>query len=259
MKKSTVLLAAALLGLSATASAYEAFQNMQIYYSNTPWFRGTPNGWDKIAMVASNAYKYSGISYSAYVNVPAGAQSFKIDTSAAGNWSTNLGDNWLADACLDASGANIPLNQGAGTYLVTYSTGAQGYGCGRPFYSAQKLDSFSAQRRSMNVRTSFNGWLNLPMYLVRNNVWEAPFYAAPNTTHEFKFDVKGDWSINFGRNPTSDPRSSLNGGTAVAGGPNLSMYLEDYSGEPTVNRTVRFNDQTLEFAVCPNASKAICQ
>lgn len=258
MKKSSTLIAAALLSLSASAHAYEAFQNMQVYYPNTPWFRGTANGWDKIAMVASNAYKYSGITYSAYVNVPAGAQSFKIDTSTAGNWSSNLGDNYLGDACLDAGGANIPLTQGAGTYLVSYSTGVPGYGCGRPYYSAQKLDGYTAVRRSMNLRTSFNNWLNLPMYLVRNNVWEAPFYAAPNTTHQFKFDSKGEWSVNFGRAWGSDPRSSTNSGRAVSGGDNLHMYLEDYSGEPTVQRSIRFNDQTLDFAVCPSAA-ALCQ
>lgn len=259
MKKSSALLAALLLSLAGTAVAYDGFQNMQIYYSNTPWFRGTANTWGKTALVAASAYKYSGITYAAYINVPAGTQSFKIDTSTAADWSTNYGDNWLGDACLDIGGGNIPLTQGAGTYEIRFNTGVSGYGCGRAYYSAAKLDSFTAVQRSMYLRTSFNNWLNLPMYLVRNNVWEAPIFASPNVTGQMKFDVRGDWSSNYGRPYGSDPRAYLNAGTASTGGDNISIYFEDYSGEPTVTRTIRFNDQSREYAVCPNASKAICQ
>lgn len=259
MKKSSALLAAILLGMAGSAAAYEGFQNMQIYYSNTPWFRGTPNAWGKIAMVASSAYKYSGITYTAYVNVPAGGQSFKVDTSTAADWSTNYGDNYLPDQCLDANGGNIPLTLGAGTYQLAFNTGVTGYGCGRPYFTAAKLDSFTATQRSMNLRTSFNNWMNLPMYLVKNNVWEAPVFGSPNLMGHMKFDVKGDWTVNYGRPAGSDPRGYLNTGTASAGGENLGLYMEDYTGEPTVTRFVRFNDQSRQFAVCPNASNALCQ
>lgn len=260
MKKSSTLIAAVLLGLAGTAhAAYENFQYFSIYYSNTPWFRSTVNGWGKTPLIAGTAYKYSGITYVAYINVPAGTQNFKFDTSANGDWSSNYGDNYLGDACLDAGGGNIPLNQGAGTYEIRYNTGAQGYGCSRPFFSAYKTDSYTATQRSLFLRTSFNNWGNLPMYLVKNNVWEAPISGTPNTFGQFKFDVKGDWTANFGRPAGSDPRTQINGGTATVGGDNLSIYLEDYSGQTTVNAKVRFNDATKEYAVCPNSGKALCQ
>lgn len=260
MKKTSLLLAALLLAPAADALAwnYEGFQSFQVYYSNTPWFRGTANGWGKAALVAATAYKYNGITYVGYINIPAGTQSFKIDTSTNGDWTSNFGDNWLGDTCMDAGGGNIPLTLGAGTYEIRYSTGAAGYGCGRPFYSVNRLNTYTAVQRSMYLRTSFNSWLPLPMYLVRNNVWEAPITAPKNTFGDFKIDVKGDWSLNYGRTGI-DPRTSGNVGRATQGGPNIQMYLEDYDPNTTqVTRMVRFNDSTLEYAVCPNASTTLC-
>lgn len=259
MSKLSTLVAALLFGMAGTASAYENFQYFSVMYPNPQWFRGTPNAWGKLPLIAGTAYKYSGLTYVGYVNVPAGSQSFKFDTSLTGDWSSNYGDNYAGDSCLDFNGANIPLTQGAGTYEIRFNTGAQGYGCSRPFYSAVKLDGFTANQRSMYLRTSFNNWSNLPMYLVKNNVWEAPISGSPNLIGQFKLDVKGDWSVNFGRPSGSDPRGYLNGGYATAGGENLSFYIEDYSGATTVTANIRFNDQTKEFALCPNASKALCQ
>ncbi|MBP7547192.1 MAG: hypothetical protein KA754_04480 [Corallincola sp.] len=47
------------------------------------------------------------------------------------------------------------------------------------------------------LRGSFNGWTtNQPMYLTSNNTWEATVNASANS--EFKFDVSGDWSENYG-------------------------------------------------------------
>ncbi len=205
--------------------------------------------------------RYSGYNFTAYVNVSAGSHSFKIDTSAAGNWSSNFGDNNLGDACLDSFGANIPFNQGAGTYLIRYSTGIPGGvgNCSGATYYAQKIDSYATQQRSMFVRGSFSQWLNLPMYPVRNNIWETTIYADANTFHQFKFDSKGDWSLNFGRPLGSDPRGYVNSGTAIVTGDNLSLYLEDYSGRPQVERILRFNDLTLEYSLCLSATRPICQ
>ena len=257
---STFVAGTLLVGIAAPVSAYPAFQTFSIYYSNTPFFRGTANNWDHIPLVAFNAYKYSGISYSGYVNVPAGPQQFKYDVSAKADWSQNYGSNNPASGCLDSNGSNISLQQGAGTYEVQYNTGVPGYGCGRPFFSVWKRDNFTAQQRSMYLRTSFNNWGLLPMLLVRDNVWEAEVLAGSNTMGAMKFDVQGDWSKSFGRPFGSDPRSYTNTGYAtVAQGENLALYVEDYSGTPNVTARIRFNDATSEFALCPNVSKAICQ
>jgi hypothetical protein len=251
---------AALLTVAGTANAYESFQLLSVYYPETPWVRGTMNNWGKTALVAASAYKYTGISYVAYVNVLAGSQQIKFDTSLKGDWSTSYGDNNLADNCLDLNGQNLPIAQGAGTYEVRYSTGASGYGCGRPFVQLTKLNTYLAAVRSLYLRTSFNSWKPLPMMLVKNHVWEAEVSGAPNTSGNMKFGKFGDWSSSFGRPVGSDLRSYTNTGYAVASnGDNLGLYIEDYSGATTVTVKVRFNDQTNEFAVCRDATRTICQ
>jgi len=260
MKKLSALLATLLLGTAGAAHAYEDFQTFAVYYPSTPWLRGTVNNWNKSALVAATAYKYTGVTYVGYVNFPAGQQQFKFDTSTKGDWSTSYGDANLADNCLDLNGPNIPLTQGAGTYEVRYATGQAGYGCGRPFLQLTKLNAFVANVRTLYLRTSFNNWGPLPMVLVKNNVWEGYVTAPVNTSGTMKFDLYGDWSSSFGRGYGSDIRGYTNNGYALAAnGDNLGLYVEDYSGAATVNAKIRFNDQTNEFAVCRDTTRAICQ
>jgi hypothetical protein len=253
-------LAAALLLLSTGAAlAYGNFQAFSIYYSDTPWLRGTYNAWGKTPMVANNAYKYTGISYISYINVPAGNHAYKIDRSVSGDWSLNYGDNNTSDNCLDVNGANIAFTEGAGTYEITFNSGAVGYTC-PPYKTIVKLNSFSAVQRTMFLRTSFNNWGLLPMSLVKNNVWEAEVTAVPNTQGELKFDVKGDWSLNYGRAKGSDASLTQNKGITTQGGDNLRMLISDTTGSTNVVGKLRFNDQTREYALCAAGNTtAICQ
>jgi len=83
---------------------------------------------------------------------------------------------------------------------------------------------------------------------------------VPNTQGELKFDVKGDWSLNYGRAAGSDPRLTLNKGTTAQGGENLRMQISDHTGNPNVVGRLRFNDQTREYALCAAGdTTAICQ
>lgn len=259
---------------------YPAYQTGSIYYPvGSHWIRSaTINNWaGKAAFVPYDAYKYSGITYGAYVNTTGNSQ-FKFDLSATGNWTPNYGDNNTANACLDANGANINLNQGAGTYFITYSTGSvleQPYstcGANKPYYSVTKLNAFSANVRTMYLRTSFNSWGSLPMVLLKNNVWEAEVSGARNTFGSMKFDSFGDWTANLGLPLGSSPREGTNTGVAsVANGVNIPLYMEDYSSDTVVKGIIRFNSSTKEYKLCavrsssnPNAvasqnPAAICQ
>lgn len=262
--KLSILIATALLTATGAANAYEDFQSFS-GYPNTPWVRGTINNWGKTALVAGTYTRYTGVNYIAYVNVLGGAQQFKFDTSANGDWSANYGDGSPSYGdyssnftCLVRNGANIPFVQGSGTYEVRYLAGAQDYICSR--YQITKLNSFVANVRSLYLRTSFNGWKPLPMFLAKDHVWEAEVSGAPNTSGAMKFDQFGDWSSNFGRTAASDIRSYTNTGYAVAiNGANLGLYMEDYSGAATVKVKIRFNDQTNEFALCRDTTRPICQ
>ena len=259
MKLST-LFAAALLTVAGTANATENFQSFSVYYPNTPWVRGTMNNWGKTALVAATSYKYNGVSYVGYVNVPAGSQQLKFDTSTNGDWSTSYGDTNLGDNCLDLNGPNVPVTQGAGTYEVRYSTGAPGYGCGRPFYQFTKMNSYVANIRSLYLRTTFNSWKPLPMVMVKDHVWQGEVSGAPNTGGGMKFDQFGDWSSSYGLPVGSDVRSYTNWGYASAsGGGNLGLYMEDYTGAATVTMTIRFDDRTNEFALCRDTTRTLCK
>lgn len=256
--KTSALFAAALLSVAGTAHAYESFQSFSVYYPNTPWVRGTMNNWGKTALVAATSYKYTGVSYVGYVNIPAGLQQLKFDLSTNGDWSASYGDTNTSDNCLDQNGPNIPFTQGAGTYEVRYSS--SGYVCNRPVYQFAKLNSFAANLRSLYLRTTFNDWKPLPMFMVKDHVWEAELSAAPNTTGSMKFDKFGDWSSSFGRPAGSDTRSYTNTGYASAiNGANLGLYLADSTSAPVVTARIRFDDRTNEFAVCHNTSRPLCR
>lgn len=256
--KISALLAAALLTVTGTAHAYEAFQTFSVYYPSTPWARGTMNNWGKMALVAATSYKYTGVSFVGYVNVQAGSQQLKFDVSTNGDWSTSYGDAGPADNCLDLNGPNIPFTQGAGTYEVRYSSA--GYTCNRPTYQFTKLNSFVANVRSLYLRTSFNEWKPLPMLLVKNNVWEAEVSGAPNTPGTMKFDKFGDWTSSFGRPVGSDIRSYTNVGYAsAANGTNLGLNMADATGAAIVTVKLRFDDRTNEFAICRDTVRTICK
>ena len=256
--KISALFAAAVMSVTGTAHAYESFQSLSVYYPNTPWARGTMNNWGKTALVAATSYKYTGVSYVGYVNVPAGSQQLKFDLSANGDWSTSFGDANLSDNCVDQNGPNIPFTQGAGTYEVRYSS--SGYVCNRPVYQFTKLNSFVANVRSLYLRTSFNDWKPLPMLMVKDHVWEAEVSGAPNTTGSMKFDKFGDWSSSFGRPAGSDIRSYTNTGYASAvNGTNLGLNMADATGAAIVTVRIRFDDRTDEFANCQNTSRVLCR
>jgi hypothetical protein len=271
MKKLTTLLM--LVGIVSGAQAqnvvdpliyYPNFQYFTVYNEPTPFLRGNFNAWGKTPLLYANVDRYT-VSHVAYVNIGSGTQQYKFDNSLSGDWSSNYGDNNTNDSCLDYFGSNIGFTQGEGTYEVTYRvtlTGAQGSSCQQPNYFTRKINSFSTAQRSMFLRTSFNEWKHLPMISVKNNVWAAYVQAIPNLMGSMKFDVKGDWSVNYGRSKP-DPRAAINNGTAQQSSENIPLYAEDYSNSVQVPVQVRFNDQTLEYAVCSvgtnfRSSSAIC-
>mmetsp|Transcript_4316 Transcript_4316/g.13030 ORF Transcript_4316/g.13030 Transcript_4316/m.13030 type:complete len:258 (+) Transcript_4316:1385-2158(+) len=86
--------------------------------------------------------------------------------------------------------------------------------------------TFSSGYPEMYIRGTFNGWSAQEMELVADNVWRAEVVFTSSAADEFKFDVYGDWRLNFG-----------------AGGRNGGNIRATASG-PTC---VEFNDQTLRY------------
>lgn len=87
---------------------------------------------------------------------------------------------------------------------------------------------------TLHFRGTPNGWGVLAMTLVADNQWEARVTFDGQTNQRFKFDVKGDWSQNYG-DTNKDGVAELTGADITT--PVVGAYV------------VRFNDQTLTYSL----------
>lgn len=81
--------------------------------------------------------------------------------------------------------------------------------------AAESLKSNSAVTYTSNypqvyVRGTFNNWETKAMTLVADNYWETEITFGNTSTERFKFDVYGDWTLNFGDN-NNDLQADQNG------------------------------------------------
>lgn len=91
---------------------------------------------------------------------------------------------------------------------------------------------------SLNIRGTTNGWGTTPMMLVGDHQWQAgvTFTGAGDASggQRFKFDVKGDWTQNYGD-------TNKDGVAELAGADITTAVVGAY--------VVRFNDQTLAYSL----------
>ena len=85
----------------------------------------------------------------------------------------------------------------------------------------------------MFFRGTPNGWGTTAMTLVSNYTWEVQAVFGSSATERFKFDVTGDWSLNFG-DTNSDGLAEQSGGNIT-----ITQGAGVY--------TIRFNDQTKRY------------
>lgn len=110
--------------------------------------------------------------------------------------------------------------------------------------SSSSASSFARSYNTLNLRTSSNSWAVTPMTLIADHVWQGQTSTLRSSANLFKFDVFGDWSVNFGENQPGE-------GVADQGGANIPVggcYNFDCT---SVN--VRFKDNTREYALCYNS------
>jgi glucoamylase len=84
------------------------------------YFRGTPNGWGTTAMDLVDDFTWRTIQTFG----SASNERFKFDIY--GDWSVNFGDN-EPDGIADQTGADIPITQGAGSYIITFNDQTKAY------------------------------------------------------------------------------------------------------------------------------------
>ncbi|WP_275919700.1 alpha amylase C-terminal domain-containing protein [Aeromonas sp. 2HA2] len=94
--------------------------------------------------------------------------------------------------------------------------------------------AYTSELPTLHFRGTPNGWGVLAMTLVADNQWEARVTFDGQTNQRFKFDVKGDWSQNYGDTNT-DGVADLTGADITT--PVVGAYV------------VRFNDQTLTYSL----------
>ena len=66
---------------------------------------------------------------------------------------------------------------------------------------APSVMAFEARFSSLYIRGSQNGWAAEPMALVADHLWSGEAVFPVGQKNCFKFDVAGDWKVNFGDNP----------------------------------------------------------
>ena len=160
------------------ASAYKA-NYKQVY------FRGTANDWGTMDLELVSDYTWQ---TEVTFNQPG---RFKFDIY--GDWTLNFGDN-DGDSYVEKSGDDISIKQ-AGVYLITFNDETKEY-------SLELIedidDGYKSSYEQVYFRGTPNEWDTEAMQLVGDYTWEIRVEIAEND--RFKFDIYGDWSLNFGDN-----------------------------------------------------------
>lgn len=123
--------------------------------------------------------------------------------------------------------------------------------------AASRKNTYRANYPSVQAKATWNGWganpaedyystsdyssgmRNCTMVLVDDHVWEVRVVGYPDVRGAFKFDIHGDWSLNFGDN-TMDRWVDRNGRNInVSNTPNMLNIV--------------FNDRTGEYRFFPDA------
>ncbi|HMP90091.1 MAG TPA: S8 family serine peptidase [Kiritimatiellia bacterium] len=98
----------------------------------------------------------------------------------------------------------------------------------------QQAGGFNKVYPQVYFRGTPNNWGTTIMNLVSNNLWETEATFGAGSNERFKFDIYGDWSLNFGDNN--------NDGVADQSGGNIMIT----SGAGTYR--IRFNDLTRVYS-----------
>ncbi|MGM0508580.1 MAG: carbohydrate-binding module family 20 domain-containing protein [Fusobacteriota bacterium] len=169
------------------------------------YFRGTANNWNKLEMDLNGESTWKTIAE--FGNGT--DERFKIDVS----------EDWIESYPAE----DYQITDGAGKYEITFDETTKSV-------SASKIEEgFSSNYETMYYRGSQNNWEKTAMNLVADNTWELEI----NGLNSFKFDVYGDWSLNFG-----DDNSD---GIADQSGDNIDF--NDYG-----TYVLSFNDATKEYS-----------
>jgi len=166
-----------------------------------------------------------------WIGAEAGRQGVKVkgENALAGGITTNNGwDN------VNQAFDNFPY---LGMTVLRVGEVASGTGQTRYAQFIQKYRPAGTAWTSLYVRGTNNNWGLTPM-TKSGDVWTATNVSFGSATNQrFKFDVRGDWSLNFGGTGLT--------GTAVQGGGDIAV-------SSSTTYTITFNERTKAYAATPS-------
>ena len=169
-----------------------------------------------------------------WVGAEAGRQNVKIkgENALAGGITSNSGWDNVTQA-LD----NYPY---IGMTVLRVGEVASGTGATRYSQFIQKYRPAGSAWNSLYVRGTNNGWALNSSMTKSGNVWTASNVSFGSSANQrFKFDVRGDWSLNYGGSGLT--------GTAVQSGSDIAVSAN-------TTYTITFNEVTKAYAVTPSGS-----
>ncbi|MDC0711060.1 carbohydrate-binding module family 20 domain-containing protein [Stigmatella sp. ncwal1] len=99
-------------------------------------------------------------------------------------------------------------------------------------------DGYTKTYPQVYFRGTANNWGATAMTLVANNTWQTTATFGSTTTERFKFDIYGDWTLNFG--------DTQRDGIAESGGGDIPITQAG-------TYTLTFNDSTLAYTAQRNS------
>lgn len=125
----------------------------------------------------------------------------------------------------------------AGSYTVSLTVTDNRGGQNTSSITVPVSSSFNKVYPQVYWRGTSNGWGASLMDLTANNTWSKTIVVPSTGAHTFKFDVYGDWSLNFG-DTNADGLAEQNGSNIAfpAGGGTFVVSFNDSSKRYTVTR-----------------------
>ncbi len=188
-----------------------------------------------------------------WVGAEAGRQGVKIkgENALAGGITSNNGwDN------VNQAFDSFPY---IGMTVLRVGEVASGTGATRYAQFIQKYRPAGSSWNSLYVRGTNNNWgLGTPM-VKSGAVWTATNVAFGTATNQrFKFDVRGDWSLNYGGTGLSGTAVQSGGDIAVTSGTTYTITFNEvtkaYSATPTGSQPPQGQGVTVHFAEWQSAT-----
>jgi len=95
--------------------------------------------------------------------------------------------------------------------------------------NAQSPVQHEAGYESLYLRGTMNGWGTTPMVLLDDHAWQAEVTTGDGSDQRFKFDVYGDWSLNFGDNDGDQIADQGGQDIPLPAGKRLVVHFDDVS------------------------------